>query len=76
METYRETYIEVVFYVPIPTKYRHKNEILVVLPPLIHKRQIGRPQNHNHIRLQGECTIHKICSRCLRIGHTRKNYDA
>ncbi|CAI9288995.1 unnamed protein product [Lactuca saligna] len=37
METYRSTYVEVVFPVPVPAKYEEPDEVMVDLPPLMDK---------------------------------------
>ena len=63
METYRSTYVEVVFRVPVPAEYEEPDKVMVVLPPLMDKQQVGRPKNHNRIQSQGEGPIHKKCSR-------------
>nr|KAJ0196720.1 hypothetical protein LSAT_V11C700375310 [Lactuca sativa] len=39
MKTYRSTYIEVVFHVPVSAEYEQPYEVMVVLPPLMDKRQ-------------------------------------
>nr|KAJ0189399.1 hypothetical protein LSAT_V11C800400880 [Lactuca sativa] len=49
METYRSTYTEVAFHVLVPAEYEEPNEFMDVLPPLMAKRQVGRPKNHNRI---------------------------
>nr|KAJ0186839.1 hypothetical protein LSAT_V11C900482550 [Lactuca sativa] len=49
METYRSTYVEVVFRVPVPAEYEEPDKVMVVLPPLMDKQQVGRPKNHNRI---------------------------
>ena len=59
METYRSTYIEVVFLVSIPVEYKQLDEVMVLLPPFIDYRQVGRLQNHKCIPSWGECLIQK-----------------
>nr|KAJ0219758.1 hypothetical protein LSAT_V11C200071970 [Lactuca sativa] len=49
METYCSTYVEVVFPVPILAEYDEPNKVMVVLPPLMDKRQVGRLKDHNYI---------------------------
>ncbi|CAI9278948.1 unnamed protein product [Lactuca saligna] len=59
MEKYISTYVEVVLHVPVPTKYEEPDEDMVVLPPLMDKRQVGRPKNQNCIPSKGEAPIKK-----------------
>ncbi|CAI9275351.1 unnamed protein product [Lactuca saligna] len=59
METYSSTYAEVVFPVPVPAEYKELDEVMIVLPPLMDKRQAVRPKNHNRITSQCEGPIQK-----------------
>lgn len=47
---------EVMFHVSIPAEYEQPDEVMVVLPPLIDRRQDGCPRNHKCISSTGENT--------------------
>ncbi|CAI9294322.1 unnamed protein product [Lactuca saligna] len=76
METYCSTYVEFVYPVPVPAEYEEPDEVMVVLPPLMDKRQARRPKNHNLIPSKCEVPNQKKCSCCQRIDHKRRNCDA
>lgn len=76
METYRATYREVVFHVSVLVEYKQLDEVVVVLTLLMNKLQVRNPWSHNHVPSKGEGLIQQKWSRCLRIGHTSRNYDA
>nr|KAJ0210178.1 hypothetical protein LSAT_V11C400189950 [Lactuca sativa] len=59
METYHSTYIEVLSHVSVPSEYVESDQVMIVLPPLMDKRQVERPKNHNRIPSQGEGPIQK-----------------
>ena len=57
------------------SQYKELYEVMVVLPPLMDKRQTVQLKNHNRISSQCEGLIQKKCSRCQMIGHTSRNCD-
>nr|KAJ0193254.1 hypothetical protein LSAT_V11C800452130 [Lactuca sativa] len=59
METYRSTYVEVVFPMPVSAEYEEPDEVMVVLLPLMDKQHVERPKIHNRIPSQGEGPITK-----------------
>ncbi|PWA68174.1 hypothetical protein CTI12_AA313100 [Artemisia annua] len=48
-----------------------RDDLQVVLAPVIIKRQAGRPKNKDRIRSQGEEPVKKQCTRCGANGHNR-----
>ncbi|PWA85581.1 transposase, MuDR, MULE transposase domain protein [Artemisia annua] len=48
-----------------------RDDLQVVLAPVIIKRQAGRPKNKDRIRSQGEEPVRKQCTRCGANGHNR-----
>ena len=45
------------FPMTVSAEYEHPDEVMVVLPPLIDKKQLGCPWNHKHIPSQSEGPI-------------------
>ena len=69
---YRETYAEDVNPLPSPADWLYPEEDLIICnPPIMDKRQPGRPKSTKRIPSQGEEPIIKRCCRCNTIGHNR-----
>nr|KAJ0211921.1 hypothetical protein LSAT_V11C400169640 [Lactuca sativa] len=64
METYRSTYEEPVYPLLEPCDWEIPTEMMVVKPPIMDTRQVGRPRNKNCILSQGEEPTVRRCSRC------------
>lgn len=69
--TLRSTYADSVNPLPPPCDWEYPDGLMIVKPPLMDKRQPGRPRNKDRIPSQGEDPIVKECSRCGQKGHTR-----
>ena len=76
IETYRNTYQESVYPLPVARDWEYPAEVMVVKPPLMDKRQAGRPRNTDRIPSQGEDPIRRKCSRCGNTSHTARNCSA
>ena len=72
-ETLRRTYEESVNPLPKPSEWEIPDGLMIVRPPIMEKRQPGRPRNTDRIPSQGEVPIRKECSTCGQAGHTRNN---
>nr|KAJ0199564.1 hypothetical protein LSAT_V11C600313470 [Lactuca sativa] len=53
----RYQHCKIVLLVPVPSEFEEPVEFMVVLPSLMDKRQVRRPQNHNCIPSQDEGTV-------------------
>lgn len=73
IETYRAAYAELVYPVGSPTEWEYPEEVMTVKPPIMQKRQAGRPRNRDRIPSRGEEPIRKTCTNCQMTGHTRNN---
>ncbi|GJZ59862.1 retrovirus-related pol polyprotein from transposon TNT 1-94 [Tanacetum coccineum] len=60
---WRASYNEVIYDVG------HPSELIIVLPPVMDKRQPGRPRNRDRFKSKGEKTTPKPCIRCRKVGH-------
>ncbi|GJV07794.1 transmembrane 9 superfamily member 11-like protein [Tanacetum coccineum] len=47
--------------------------LITVLPPVMDKRQPGRPRNRDRFRSKGEQITPKSCTRCFKGGHNRRD---
>lgn len=72
-DTYRATYDKQIYPVGSPEEWERPGEVMTVKPPIMQKRQAGRPRNRDRIPSRGEGPIIKTCSRCKQTGHTRIN---
>ena len=76
IDNYRNTYLESVYPLPEARDWEVPHDFMVVNPPLMDKRQAGRPRNTNRIPSQGEDPIRRKCSRCGSTTHTARNCPA
>ena len=73
---YRRTYQGLIHPLPAPRDWEIPDEIMIVRPPVMDKRPVGRPRNTNRIPSQGEEKRVKRCGRCNQIGHYKNNCNA
>ena len=76
IDNYQNTYEESVYPLPEARDWEVPHDFMVVNPPLMDKRQAGRPRNTNRIPSQGEEPIRRKCSRCGSTTHTARNCSA
>ncbi|GKA48950.1 ankyrin repeat-containing protein [Tanacetum coccineum] len=55
------------------SKYDQPDGLITVLPPVMDKRQPGRPRNRVRFRSKGEQITQKSCTRCFKGGHNRSD---
>ncbi|XP_052621443.1 uncharacterized protein LOC128127114 [Lactuca sativa] len=72
-ETLRKTYEESVNPLPSPSEWEIPDDLMIVKPPIMERRQPGRPRNNDRIPSQGERPIRHECSTCGHFGHTRND---
>jgi len=73
---HRQTYAEEINPLPTRNEWHDPGNLMYVRPPIMNKRQPGRPKNCDRIPSVGEGPINKVCSRCLQKGHTRRRCTA
>nr|GFB40265.1 hypothetical protein [Tanacetum cinerariifolium] len=69
----RASYNEVIFDVGHPLEWDQPDGLITVLPPVMDKRQPGRPRNRDRFRSKGEQITPKSCTRCFKGGHNRRD---
>ncbi|XP_071688295.1 uncharacterized protein [Rutidosis leptorrhynchoides] len=79
-ETYKSAYMEDINPLDHISEWIDPGHLQTVLPPLVTKRQSGRPKSTARIPSQGEDKDNfkskRKCSRCLEYGHTRSTCTA
>nr|GFA47355.1 hypothetical protein [Tanacetum cinerariifolium] len=70
---WRASYNEVIFDVGHPSEWDQPDGLIIVLPPVMDKRQPGRPRNRDRLRSKGEQITPKSCTRCFKGGHNRRD---
>lgn len=70
--TLKGTYQELVFPLEEESKWVNPGNLQKVKPPLMVKRQAGRPKNKDRFLLKNEEPKVKKCGRCGTEGHTRE----
>ncbi|KAI3761978.1 hypothetical protein L1987_52401 [Smallanthus sonchifolius] len=70
-EFYRGTYQEIVNPLPDQTEWEISQDYFPIQPPLMNKRQAGRPRENRRIPSVGEVVTPSFCTRCRNEGHTR-----
>ncbi|GJR82711.1 ankyrin repeat-containing protein [Tanacetum coccineum] len=70
---WRASYNEVIYDVGHPSEWDQPDGLITVLPPVMDKRQPGRPRNRDHFRSKGEQITQKSCIRCFKGGHNRRD---
>nr|GEW02281.1 hypothetical protein [Tanacetum cinerariifolium] len=63
----------VIFDVGHPSEWDQPDGLITVLPPVMDKRQPGRPRNRDRFRSKGEQITPKSCTRCFKGGHNRRD---
>ena len=58
---------------PSPSEWDIPDDLMIVKPPIMERRQPGRPRNTCRIPSQGEHPIRQECSTCGQFGHTRND---
>nr|GFA26236.1 hypothetical protein [Tanacetum cinerariifolium] len=58
---WRASYNEVIFDVGHPSEWDQPDGLIIVLPPVMDKRQPGRPRNRDRLRSKGEQITPKSC---------------
>ncbi|PWA97734.1 transposase, MuDR, MULE transposase domain protein [Artemisia annua] len=69
--TLKATYEPLIFPTGDVKRWETPNNIQIVEPPLMGKRQAGRPKNKDRIRSRGEEPRQISCGRCGVVGHNR-----
>lgn len=69
--TLKKTYEGLFNHVEDVSQWEAPDDLQTVLPPIIVKRQAGRPKKKDRIRSQGEEPKRKQCTRCGATGHDR-----
>lgn len=67
----KKTYQERVYPLKDMKQWLTPADLQIVKPPLLEKRQAGRPKEKDRIRSQGEEPKSSTCTRCHKKGHTR-----
>ncbi|XP_071717843.1 uncharacterized protein [Rutidosis leptorrhynchoides] len=79
-ETYKSAYMEDINPLDHISEWIYPGHLQTVRPPLVTKRQSGRPKSTARIPFQGEdkdnFKFKRKCSRCLEPGHTRSTCTA
>ncbi|XP_071709337.1 uncharacterized protein [Rutidosis leptorrhynchoides] len=79
-ETYKSAYMEDINLLDHISEWIDPGHLQTILPPLVTKRQSGRPKSTARIPSQGEDKDNfkskRKCSRCLEYGHTRSTCTA
>ncbi|GKB57619.1 putative ubiquitin-protein ligase [Tanacetum coccineum] len=70
---WRASYNEVIYDVGHPSEWDKPDGLITVLPPVMDKRQPGRPRNRDRFRSKGEQITQKSCTRCFKGGHNRRD---
>nr|XP_043615940.1 uncharacterized protein LOC122587840 [Erigeron canadensis] len=73
---YQATYRESIFPVGDTDDWEILEDVEPLFPPLMEKRQAGRPKNKDRIPSQGEVPIKKGCTRCGEFGHKRSQFQS
>nr|GEX58644.1 hypothetical protein [Tanacetum cinerariifolium] len=68
---WRASYKEFIYDVGHPSEWDQPDGLIIVLPPVMDKRQPGRPRNRDRFRSKGEQITPKACTRCFKGGHNR-----
>ena len=69
--TIKGTYAEVIYPLKDITMWDMPDQLQTVSPPVVGKRQAGRPKKKDRIPSQGEVPTRKTCGRCGAAGHNR-----
>ena len=69
----KNTYQEKVYPLKDSKQWRTPADLQIVKPPVLVKRQAGRPKERDRIRSQGEEPKSTKCTRCDKTGHTRES---
>jgi hypothetical protein len=70
-DVYRDTYRETVNPLGDQSDWEIPDNYVPIKPPLMNKRQAGRPRQNNRIPSRGETVTPPFCSRCRMEGHHR-----
>lgn len=70
-DVYRSTYEETINPLPAKCEWEVQDDFVAVQPPLMNKRQAGRPRENKRIPSRGEQVTQGNCSRCGGQGHHR-----
>lgn len=73
---YQQTYEDKIFPLPAQSEWEQPSGLMNVHPPLMDKRQSGRPREINRILSRGEEKREIECSRCHNKGHMRNKCTA
>lgn len=73
---YQQTYEEEIYPLPDQSEWEQPSGLMIVHPPLMEKRQAGRPREINRILSRGEEKKEIECSRCHEKGHMRTHCTA
>nr|GEY76718.1 hypothetical protein [Tanacetum cinerariifolium] len=73
---WRASYNEVIFDVGHPSERDQPDGLIIILPPVMDKRQPGRPRNRDRFRSKGEQITPKSCTRCFKGGHNRRDFPS